>query len=79
MNFLVAGESAHDIVARTPALSQLPALYSGHAWARAKPKEFTSWGLLNPDLLLADVVGIVHPEVLPNHQAAFFEQIKPGR
>ena len=29
-----------------------------------------------PDLVLKDIVKILHPEALPNHQLVFFERLK---
>ncbi|WP_158886934.1 ABC transporter substrate-binding protein [Amycolatopsis anabasis] len=77
MNFVKNGLTAQQLVEQVPATSRIPALAAGRAYARAQPKEYSSWGLLNPDLLLADVVGLTHPELLPGHQPAFFRQIQP--
>ncbi|HTL89740.1 MAG TPA: ABC transporter substrate-binding protein, partial [Leptolyngbya sp.] len=33
-------------------------------------------GMANPDVVLADLVRIFHPELLPNHQLVYYRQLK---
>lgn len=34
-------------------------------------------GLVNPDLILADLIHIFHPELLPDHELVYYQQLAP--
>ena len=34
-------------------------------------------GVINPDLLLADLIRIFHPELLPDHELVYYQQLAP--
>lgn len=35
-------------------------------------------GAANPDLILADLISIFHPELLPDHELMFYQQLQPA-
>jgi len=39
--------------------------------------DYLELGYARPDLILADLVSILHPKLLPNYETVFFEQLKP--
>jgi iron complex transport system substrate-binding protein len=38
--------------------------------------DFWEGGVLNPDLILADLVKIFHPELLPDHNLYYLERLE---
>ncbi|MDO5286784.1 MAG: ABC transporter substrate-binding protein [Actinomycetia bacterium] len=65
-----------------PRLAELQAVKDGSVWDYSKRvnasggNDYWQNGVVRPDLVLADLVAIFHPEVLPNHQFTYYEQIK---
>ncbi|MCC9075400.1 ABC transporter substrate-binding protein [Litorilinea aerophila] len=39
--------------------------------------DYWEGGVANPDIILADLVKIFHPELLPDHELTFFRQVEP--
>lgn len=39
--------------------------------------DYWETGVTNPDLVLADLIKIFHPELLPNHKLFFYQQLQP--
>lgn len=38
--------------------------------------DYWEYGYVRPDIVLADYMKIIHPELLPNHETVFFEKVK---
>jgi iron complex transport system substrate-binding protein len=65
-------------LAENPVFSKFTAFKTGNVWNAAKDvtasggNNFYELGAVRPDLTLADLVAILHPDRLPNHQFAFY-------
>ncbi|MBP2477346.1 iron complex transport system substrate-binding protein [Crossiella equi] len=77
-DFVGAGATARSILAAEPRLSRITALTSGKGIDRADPRVYSAAGLANPDKLLADLVGVLHPDLLPGHRLEFLRRIEGG-
>ncbi|WP_435278072.1 ABC transporter substrate-binding protein [Rhodococcus yananensis] len=61
----------------------LAAIGTGHVWNANNAmgpgggNDFYERGVLRPDLILADLVAILHPELLPDHEFTFYRQLEP--
>jgi len=68
-------------LADEPRLAEFTAYQSGNAWNAAKDvtadggNNFYELGVARPDLVLGDLVAILHPELAPNHDFAFYLQL----
>lgn len=60
---------------------KLSAVTSGQVWSATKVigpgggNDFYERGVLRPDLLLGDLVAILHPELSPDHEFAFYKLV----
>lgn len=72
-----------DVVAADSRLAELAAYQSGNIYNNnARLNEFGSndyWenGLANPDVVLADLIKILHPELLPDHELVYYRHLAP--
>ncbi|MGI9525665.1 MAG: ABC transporter substrate-binding protein [Weeksellaceae bacterium] len=73
-------------------LSQLNDAHKNHSWFQAYKEgnvysfakrtnenganDFFETGTVRPDLVLKDLISIMHPEVLPNHDLYFYQKLK---
>ncbi len=48
---------------------------SNFRMSRGIANDFWESGIVNPHLILADLIKILHPELLPNHQLFYYKQI----
>ncbi|WP_197059795.1 ABC transporter substrate-binding protein [Prescottella defluvii] len=70
-----------DAVAEDQRYRQLTAVQDGQVWSGTKDmgptggNNFYQLGVLRPDLVLGDLVAIVHPELAPNHEFAFYRPV----
>ncbi|MGF1520224.1 MAG: ABC transporter substrate-binding protein [Nodosilinea sp.] len=75
--------SKGDAIAADPRYGQFLALQSGHVFnnnARLNAtggNDYWEGGLINPHLVLADLIKIVHPELLPDHELVYYQPLKP--
>lgn len=66
---------------REPRLGQFAAYRDHRAWAssaRVTPdgaNDYFELGAIRPDLSLADLIAIAHPELLPGHEFTFYRQL----
>jgi iron complex transport system substrate-binding protein len=44
--------------------------------ARGLANDYWESGIVHPELILADLIHILHPEVLPDHQSVYFKRIQ---
>ena len=78
------GEAASlaDIVQLDERFGELPVVKSGSVFnndARRSPgggNDYWESGTVRPDLVLADLIGIFHPDLLTDHQFVFYRQLK---
>ena len=72
-----------DALAADSRLAELAAYQSGNIYNNnARLNEFDSndyWenGLANPDVVLADLIKILHPELLPEHELVYYRHLAP--
>lgn len=73
-----------DAVAEDQRYGQLGAVVTGQVWSGTKDvgptggNNFYQMGVLRPDLVLGDLVAIVHPELAPDHEFAFYRPVPRG-
>jgi len=70
-----------DVVAADPRLADLAAYQSGAIFnnnARVNENggnDYWESGLANPDMILADLIKILHPALLPDHELVYYRQL----
>ncbi len=80
--FGVQQGSMADVRSAEPRIASLKAVGSGLVFSfnrRRGPNEssdFWEGAISHPDLLLADVIAVLHPQLLPNHQFTYVEKVK---
>ena len=73
-----------DTVATDARLADFTAYQTGHIYnnnARLNASggnDYWEGGLANPDVVLADLIKILHPELLPEHELQYYHQLKPS-
>lgn len=74
-------ETTADAVAEDPRYGQLAAVRDGAVWSATKAigptggNDFYERGVTRPDLVLADIVAVLHPDLMPNHEFVFYRQV----
>jgi iron complex transport system substrate-binding protein len=74
--------SLDELLAVDARYSDFAAFQSGQVWnnnARVNDSggsDYYESGSANPDLVLADLIKIFHPELLPEHELVFYQQLK---
>lgn len=72
-----------DILAEDDRYRAFAAFQSGQIYipnARVNPaggNDFWESGIINPHLILADLVKILHPSLLPEHDLVYYQQVEP--
>lgn len=72
----------NDIVKADPRYRELPPFQSGRVFnnnLRVYPQggnDFWQGGILHPEGVLADLLKILHPELVPDHQFIYFQQLR---
>ena len=75
-------ESLSDLAAANPHYKEFEAFKNKKVYSFAPTKGetggvlFYEWGPLRPDLVLQDLIQILHPEVLPNYKPHFYRQLQ---
>lgn len=83
INIGMAG-GGEDILARDPRYARFDAIRSGAVYHfDARTNEYGSldyWqsGTVHPDIILADLVKILHPELLPDHELYYYRHVSVG-
>ena len=71
-----------DITDKDPRLADFKSFQSGQVFnsnnrvVRDQANDYWESALINPDIVLADVAHILHPDLLPNHELFYFRQIE---
>ena len=70
--------SLDDLLAREPRLALFDAVRSGNVWNHDlqdvdRQRPYADFRM-RPDLVLADLVKIIHPDLLPDHEFAFYRR-----
>lgn len=70
-----------DALAADNRYGELTAVRDGQVWSATKAigpgggNDYWERGVARPDLVLADLVAILHPELTPNHRFEFYRQV----
>lgn len=73
-----------DMLADDSRFAQFTAVQAGRVWnnnARMNANggsDYFEGGAANPDLILADLIHILHPELLPDHQLVYYRLLDTG-
>jgi iron complex transport system substrate-binding protein len=76
-------KSLADGLAADERFAQFAAFQNGNVFnnnVRLNPNggnDYWETGVTNPDLVLADLIRILHPELLPEHELYFYQQLQP--
>jgi iron complex transport system substrate-binding protein len=81
--WLAPGQAASmaDVLRENPRFAAVPAVVEGRVYnnnARTTPaggNDFWESGVVRPDVVLCDVVKILHPELLPAHELYYFRRM----
>lgn len=71
-----------DALAADPRYGELAAMRDGRTWTANRSigpnggNDFYERGVTRPDLVLADLVAILHPELLPGHEQTFYTELR---
>ncbi len=66
-----------EYLARNALNSSFPALMEGNAFHRyGREVDYHSTGALRVDVLLKDIISIIHPGLLPQHEVVFLDRIE---
>lgn len=85
--WLVASDwgSIDDVLAADPRYGALAAVSDGQVWSATKTlgpgggNDYWERGAARPDLVLADLIAILHPDLEPDHPFAFYRQVSRRR
>ena len=75
-------ESLNDIAVSDHRMTRLPVFASGSVWNnrnRMTPSggnDYWEGAVVHPDLLLRDIVSILHPELLPGYKQLYFKRLE---
>lgn len=70
-----------DMLALDSRFGDFAAFQSGNVWNNNRDENsnggnnYYEWGVANPHLVLQDLVAILHPELLPEHEFAFYQPL----
>lgn len=73
--------SQADLLALDSRFGDFAALQSGHVWNNNADENanggnnYYEWGVTNPHLVLADLVAILHPDLLPEREFVFYQRL----
>lgn len=74
--------SRDQALAEESRLAEFASFTSGTVWAPSKQvneaggNNYYELGVLRPDLILADQVAILHPDLVPDHEFTFYNELK---
>lgn len=77
-------QTAADVLGADPRYNKFYAFTEAHTYnnnARLNAtggNDYNESGHANPDLVLADLIAILHPELLPDHILVYYRQLDPG-
>ena len=77
MAYIPRERSVPEFLDRNPLNENFPAMLAGNAFHRyGRESDYHSTGAVRADLLLKDMVSIIHPGLLPNHQLVFLDRLE---
>ncbi len=81
LNPVSGAKRLSDVRAMDPRFSELPVLQKGQVWnndLRCSPEggnDYFESAVMNPHLVLSDLIAILHPELLPNHKFTYYNKL----
>ena len=75
-------ESLNDIAVSDHRMTKLPVFTSGGIWnnrnrmTTSGGNDYWEGAVVHPDLLLRDMVSILHPELLPDYKQLYFRRLE---
>ncbi len=77
MAYIPSQRNVPEFLDRNPLNAEFPAMLGGRAFHRyGRAADYHSTGAVRADLLLKDIVSIIHPGLLPDHQLVFLDRIE---
>ncbi|UHG94282.1 ABC transporter substrate-binding protein [Spirosoma oryzicola] len=79
---MMSVDSKESVLARDARYADFKAFKQGRMYSYSKrvnaqgANDFWESGALNPQLVLADLIKILHPELLPKHELVYYRQLK---
>ena len=73
--------SEADLLALDSRFADFAAYQSGAVWNNNRDENpnggnnFYEWGVVNPQLVLADLLAIFHPQLLPEHEFSYYQRL----
>ncbi|NGP86840.1 ABC transporter substrate-binding protein [Fodinibius halophilus] len=77
-----SAQTKEDILAKDSRFKEFKALKTGEIYNNNKRlhpsggNDYWESGVVNPDILLADLIKILHPQIVPDHQLYYYQKIK---
>lgn len=74
--------SIKELITENPRFSNVPPVLNGKVFNNNKRttlkggSDFWESGTINPHIILKDMIRIIHPELLPDHELVYFHQLK---
>ena len=70
-------QNAAEFVEADPRAESIQALSAGNAFHRYGPRgqDYSHGGQINPDMVLADLISILHPDLMPDYELVFLQPI----
>jgi iron complex transport system substrate-binding protein len=76
MNYVPEEQTADEFIASDPLQGEFAAMPAGNAFHRFKRREdYFGTAAVHVDVLLEDMISILHPEVLPDHETVYLFRI----
>ncbi|WP_026099995.1 ABC transporter substrate-binding protein [Fortiea contorta] len=81
LNFRQSWKNTQDLVAEDNRYADFQAVKKGNLYnnnARVNGNggnDYWEGGISNPDIVLSDLIKILHPEILPNHQLVYYRKL----
>jgi iron complex transport system substrate-binding protein len=80
LNFSQSWQSLKDVVAEDSRYADFQAVKTGNLYNNntrvndSGGNDYWEGGISNPDIVLSDLIKILHPEILPNHQLFYYRK-----
>lgn len=76
--------SISDVLAQNERYGDFAAVQNGQVYNNTGSlsefggNDYWQTGIANPDLVLADLIAIFHPQLLPEHELRFYQRLEAG-
>ena len=77
MAYIPRQRNVPEFLDRNPLNAEFPAMLEGRAFHRyGRAADYHSTGAVRADILLKDIISIIHPGLLPDHELIFLDRIE---